>query len=214
MKLSVWELYQKMLKNMGPVGQWPHENKTEVLIGAILVQNTNWQNVDYALKNLQPLTHFDPHKLAAIDESRLQDLIRSAGFYRNKSKAIVAVLQWLQAFDYDYSRVAEHYGDHLRKELLAQRGIGEETADVLLTFIFGVPRMISDNYARRLFTKLGIPGLHKYQDLAKICHLDDRFTVEDAQIFHGLILEFSKQYLRRNHERFNESFLADDLVKL
>ncbi len=214
MELSVWELYQKMVKNMGIVGQWPHENRTEILIGAILVQNTNWQNVDYALDNLRPLTHFDPHKLAAIDEDRLQELIRPAGFYRNKSKAIIAVLHWLAPFDYDYDKVAAHYGDQLRKQLLAQRGIGQETADVLLTFIFGVPQMISDNYARRLFTKLGVPNLHKYKDLAKVCHLDNHFTVEDAQIFHGLILEFSKKYLRRNSERFAESFLADDHIML
>ena len=214
MELNIWELYQKLNQNMTRHGQWPHENRTEILIGAILVQNTNWQNVDYALDNLRPRTHFDPHLLAGIDESQLKELIPPAGFYRNKSKAIIAILHWLAPFDYDYDRVADYYGDDLRKQLLAQRGIGQETADVLLTYIFGVPRMIADNYARRLFTKLGIPNLKTYQDLAKVCQLDDQFSVKDAQNFHILILDFSKEYLRRNNERFDESFLAGDTIKL
>ncbi|KRL26142.1 base excision DNA repair protein, HhH-GPD family [Limosilactobacillus frumenti DSM 13145] len=214
MKLSVWELYQKMFNHMGAVGNWPGENKTEILIGAILVQNTNWTNVDYALDNLRPLTHFDPQKLMAIDNQQLQELIRPAGFYRNKSKAIQTILQWLAPFEFNYDQVAAHYGDDLRTELLALRGIGNETADVLLTFVFDMPRMIADNYARRLFSHLGVPDLHRYQDLARVCHLDHHFTAKEAQQFHGLILEFSKKYLRRNNEHFAESFLAGDTVQL
>lgn len=197
---------------MGLVGQWPAENKSEIVVGAILVQNTNWLNVDKALANLQPLTHFMPAKLLAFDDAELQNLIRPAGFYRNKAKSIQSFFTWLQRFDFNYQQAANYYGGELRKQLLALRGIGNETADVLLTFVFDQPRFISDNYARRLMTHLGIRGLTTYQSLARQCQLDANFTVKDAQNFHGLIIEFGKRYFR-GHDTFSQSFLAGDQIK-
>lgn len=212
MKLTLYQLYQKLLANMGLVGQWPAENKSEIVVGAILVQNTNWLNVDKALANLRPLTHFMPAKLLAFDDAELQNLIRPAGFYRNKAKSIQSFFTWLQRFDFNYQQAANYYGGELRKQLLALRGIGNETADVLLTFVFDQPRFISDNYARRLMTHLGIHGLTTYQSLARQCQLDANFTVKDAQDFHGLIIEFGKRYFR-GQDTFSQSFLAGDQIK-
>lgn len=213
MELTLYQLYQKLLTNMGLVGQWPHENKTEIVVGAILVQNTNWSNVDKALNNLRPITHFDPAQLLQINTPDLQELIRPAGFYRNKEKALRTILTWLQEFDFNYEAITKHYGTDLRKHLLSLRGIGQETADVLLTFVFDQARFISDNYARRLMTHLGIPNLTNYQSLAKQCYLDSHFSVKDAQDFHGLILEFGKRYFR-GHDTFSDSFLAHDKIVL
>lgn len=213
MKLTLYQLYQKLLTNLGLVGQWPHENKTEIVVGAILVQNTNWSNVDKALHNLRPITHFDPAQILQTNPINLQDLIRPAGFYRNKEKSLRTVFTWLQEFDFNYATISDHYGPDLRKQLLSLRGIGQETADVLLTFVFDQARFISDNYARRLMTHLGMTNLTTYQSLASQCRLDHRFSVQDAQDFHGLIIEFGKRYFR-GHDTFADSFLAGDIIDL
>jgi endonuclease-3 related protein len=212
-QLTVYDLYQKMRKEVGPSGWWPADSKEEIIIDAILIQNTNWQNADKARQLFADKTAFVPTKICQLDTASLETLVRPAGFYRNKSKAIRDVFSWLAEHDFDYLAIRRQYGDDLRNKLLALHGIGQETADVLLTYVFDVPRFISDKYARTLFTLLGIDGLAKYQDLDQRYQLDDRFTPAMAKDFHGLIDEFGKVYFHPR-SKFANSFLAGDRLIL
>ena len=133
--LSIEKLYQILYQNMGPQYWWPAETPIEMMLGAILVQNTNWNNADIALSRLKEKLLLMRTILKMPLES-LQQVIRSSGFYKNKAKAIQALLLWLNQHHFDYSSIAKLYGDSLRKELLTIRGIGEETADVLIVYIF------------------------------------------------------------------------------
>lgn len=213
MQLTITQLYEKMRANMRPSGWWPADSKEEIIIGAILIQNTNWRNADRALTLLRNATGLVSDRILALPPEKLHDLVRPAGFYRNKSRALVSVLTWLAQGNYDYPAIRQRYGAHLRQELRALHGVGPETADVLLTYIFDVPTFISDKYARTLFTCLGVTGLTDYRSLARRCTLPANFTPAMAQDFHGLIDEFGKVYFHPL-TKFQESFLAGDTLAL
>lgn len=206
--LTLYELYEKMYAEMGPQGWWPADSKIEIIVGAILVQNTNWNNVRRSLANIKKDTSFNPNKIVELDPDELIELIRPSGFYKNKSKAILDVFQWLSAHEYDFEQIKQHYGASLRKELLKLHGVGDETADVLLLYVFDVSVFIADNYARKLFAALGQPLFKNYRELKKRIKNFEQFTLVEAQEFHGLIDEFGKIYLRKKHD-FQSSFLAD-----
>ena len=92
--LSTEELYQKLYNNMGAQRWWPAETPIEMMLGAILVQNTNWKNADMALTRLYEETQFDGKKILQMPLEQLQQTIRSSGFYKNKGKAIHALMDW------------------------------------------------------------------------------------------------------------------------
>lgn len=194
MKLTIQKLYDELYDNLGPQGWWPAEDKIEIIIGAILVQNTNWRNVELSLAQLREATQFDPEQILNLSEAALQTLIRPSGFYKNKGRAIISVLKWLQQHQYDFKAIDKMYTTELRNELLKIRGIGFETADVLLVYVFERVVFIADTYTRRLFTALGVPN-KDYMDLYNKVTLPEDFTALHAQEFHGLLDEFGKRYM-------------------
>lgn len=206
MQLTIRQLYDTMYETMGPQGWWPADSKWEIILGAILVQNTNWRNVVPALTQLKQQTAFSPQRLHALTAAQLAPLIHSSGFYRNKSKAIAAVFSWLAQYDYDLTHIKTTLGPKLRSALLNIRGVGAETADVFLVYVFDVPTFIADSYARRLFKYLGIPST-TYQQLTRKIKLPADFSAAEAQEFHGLIDEFGKVYLQST-AAWQTSFLA------
>lgn len=213
MELTLKQLYEKMKDNMGNIGWWPAESKEEIIVGAIMIQNTNWRNAERAVDLFREKTRFDPQVLASLSLEELEEMARPAGFYKNKSKSIHEVFNWLSQWNYNYQQIKDELGPNLRAELISLRGIGDETADVLLGQIFEVPAFVSDKYARTLFTLLGVEGLNTYRDLAQKVNLGTDFTGVDAQLFHGLIDEFGKEYFHPL-DNFHQSFLAGDRLSL
>lgn len=205
--ITLKELYQRMQEVAGPSGWWPADSKEEILLGAILVQNTNWQNAARSLENLKTATGFHPEKLAALSRTQIKELIRPSGFYENKSRTIYELVQKLSEAGFDYQGIQQEKGETLRVHLLAFHGIGPETADVLRLYVFDQVAFVADSYARRLFSQLGLGPLGTYAALAKQVNLTD-FSLEEAQDFHGQIDEFGKCYLQGKN-RFEESFLKD-----
>ncbi|WP_414049213.1 endonuclease III domain-containing protein [Macrococcus animalis] len=195
MKLTIQELYDILYDNLGPQGWWPADNPYEIIVGAILVQNTNWRNVERSLDNLRERTQFDPDKILALEVESLQTYIQPSGFFKNKSKAIISIFQWLKEHHYDFKSIDEMYVDELRNILLALPGIGPETADVLLVYVFDKVVFITDSYTRRLFKLLGHPKSESYHGLQDAVTLPESFTPIHAQEFHGLLDEFGKRYL-------------------
>ena len=192
--MTTEQLYKKLLEYMGPQGWWPADTLEEMMIGAILVQNTNWKNADMALLRLREKTQFEPQKILSLTLEELQEIIRSSGFYKNKGKAIHALFQWLNQFKFNYEKIAQIYGDNLRKELLKIRGIGSETADVLLVYVFESIEFIPDSYTRRLYSKLGYAHTESYDKLKRHIELPSNFTNKDANEFHALLDNFGKNY--------------------
>ena len=109
--LSIEKLYQILYQNMGPQYWWPAETPIEMMLGAILVQNTNWNNADIALSRLKEETSFNAQTILKMPLESLQQVIRSSGFYKNKAKAIHTLFNWLNQYHFDYCRINEVYGN-------------------------------------------------------------------------------------------------------
>lgn len=212
MELTLYELYQKMLREMEPTGWWPAESKAEIIIGAFMIQNTTQANAERAVANFRKHTAFDPDQIRALPLETMQEYVRPAGFFKNKSLAVANFFAWLDEFADDYDQIVQTFGAGLRKKLLSLRGVGPETADVLLIYVFDQVAFVSDKYARTLFGLLGVDGLKKYDDLARKVDMTG-FTVTDAQEFHGLIDEYGKKWLHPQAAFYN-SFLGGDQLKL
>lgn len=213
LQLTLKQLFDKMLTLMGPQGWWPADSKWEIILGAILVQNTNWNNVVRSLHNLKQLTQFSPQHIATLPFPVLQDAITPSGFYKNKSRAIAEMYAWLKQYDFDLHKINNTYNDQLRVQLLQMFGIGDETADVLLLYVFDRVEFIADKYAQKLFNQLGIQQCSDYKKLKAAVDLKTDFTLEQAQEFHGLIDEFGKLYLG-NKDKWATSFLNGDTLLL
>lgn len=196
--INIEELYHALLDMMGPQGWWPAENKPEIILGAILVQNTNWLNVLKSLKNLKEVTNYSSLEIKKIKREQLEALIRPSGFYKNKARAIKRVFQFFDEYSWDYKNINTIFGNQLREKLLSLHGVGFETADVLLVYVFDRPVFIADNYARKLFGYLSQKEYKTYVTLHKEILLPSSFSYEDAQEFHGLIDEFGKKYFVKN----------------
>ncbi|MBG9982939.1 deoxyribonuclease I [Aerococcaceae bacterium DSM 111020] len=195
-QINIERLYQELSRQIGPSGWWPAESKPEIILGAILVQNTSWNNVEKTLIQLKEVTDFQPQKILALTIDELQSLIRSSGFYKNKSRAIHETFKWFEKHQWDYSKIVQRYSTELSQELLTIHGVGEETADVLLVYVFDQVVFIADAYARRLFSNLEERTYKNYSQLKRAVKLPQHFTSFDAQEFHGLIDEFGKLYLK------------------
>ncbi|MDN6663702.1 MAG: deoxyribonuclease I [Tetragenococcus koreensis] len=206
-RLTLYQLYTKMLQKMGPQGWWPADSKFEIILGAILVQNTNWNNVEKSLANIKAETAFMPEKIHQLEREHLMELIRPSGFYKNKSRAILETFQWLNAYNFDLEKVKIAYKRKLRSQLLSLRGIGEETADALLLYVFDEKVFIADKYTQKLFGFLGVDGIKNYSSLKKQVPELIGFTLQDAQEFHGLLDEFGKIYVK-DEVTFADSFLV------
>lgn len=188
------QLYQIMYRNMGPQHWWPASSHIEIMLGAILVQNTRWNNAAMALQRLQDQTDFKPQNILALTERELQILIHSSGFYKSKASTIINLLTWLAEHNYNYDNINKLYGEQLRQQLLTIKGIGSETADVLLVYIFDRIEFIPDNYTRKIFYKLGYSNTTNYDKLKKEIVLPQYFNNQDANEFHALLDHFGKSY--------------------
>lgn len=214
MQLTLYNLYQKMLTHMGATNWWPADSKQQIIIEAILIQNTTELNATRASQLIRAASNYDLQVLVNIPKENLEELVRPAGFMKNKSKAIQEVASWYLAHEENPAKIVQQYGSSLRKVSLSLHGVGPETADVLMAYIFDQPQFIADKYARTLFTQLGINDLTDYKSLAiLLAELPQPFTFADAQEFHGLIDEFGKQYFHPV-EDFQKSFLAGDQLIL
>lgn len=199
--LDTQSLYKILFSHMGSQHWWPAESKIEVILGAILVQNTNWRNAAYALEQLKVKTEFDPEQILNLKLESLQTIIKSSGFYKNKARTILNILAWLECFDFDYQAVRSYYQHQLRNALLEVKGIGSETADVLLVYIFEEVAFIQDSYTRRIYKKLGYANTESYEKLKQHIQLPETFTNTDANEFHALLDNFGKNYFNGKNEK-------------
>jgi endonuclease III related protein len=190
---------RRLLDHFGPLHWWPAETPFEVVVGAILTQNTAWRNVEYAIANLRRAGRLEAETLLELTAGELETLIRPAGFFRQKTRCLQGFVRVL---------VEGHGGDldawlagplaTVRRELLALPGIGPETADSILLYAGNRATFVVDAYTRRLFSRLGLLEGHERYDAIR-----DRFMQAlptDAELFneyHALIVETCKVFCRK-----------------
>ena len=152
---SITEIYQTILKTYGKQNWWPAETPFEVYVGAVLTQNTNWKNVEKAIENLKRENLITPEAILSCPEEKLQELIKPAGFFRQKARYLKNLCHFVEK-NGGIENLKRIEMESLRKELLKVKGIGKETADSILLYGLNKPSFVVDAYTKRLFSRLGI----------------------------------------------------------
>jgi endonuclease-3 related protein len=200
--LQIRRIYRALSRTYGPLHWWPARTRFEVIVGAFLTQNTNWKNVEHALRNLRRAGVLNLAAMRRIPLSELEQLIRPSGYFRQKSARLKTFITYLdERHGGSLSRMFTQRLEQLRSELLALNGVGPETADAILLYAGKLPVFVVDAYTKRLFQRHGISSAG-----AKYDHLRNRVERAFASLgsdseladhyneFHALIVRVGKDH--------------------
>ena len=195
---ALLQIYQKMFDALGPRHWWPGETPFEVIIGAILTQNTNWSNVEKAIKNLKTAGKLSPEGIYELSVTELAELIRPSGFFNVKAKRVKAFINWLfSRYKGNLSKMFAQDLQALRGELLSVKGIGPETADSILLYAGNMPTFVVDAYTHRIFSRHElIPEESTYDEMKSFF---EENLPEDVQLFneyHALLVNIGKTFCK------------------
>jgi endonuclease-3 related protein len=193
------EAFALMHAHFGPRNWWPADSPFEVMIGAILTQNTAWTNVEKAIQNIKNENALSVQRLSEISENMLAKWIRPSGYYNIKAKRLKALIRFISdEFDGNIGKMAKVDADDMRGRLLEIYGIGEETADSILLYALGKPFFVVDAYTRRIFSRHSLvkKGV-SYREIQSFFmnHLPHNTTLYNE--YHALIVETGKTFCSR-----------------
>ena len=198
MRTSPEEIYQRLFSHFGPQHWWPAESHFEMIVGAILTQNTSWKNVEKALRPLKARHLLTPFALHEISEEELGCLIRPCGFFNIKARRLKAMAHFIVTqYGGSLERMFSEKTDLLRKQLLGIKGVGPETADSILLYAGGVPVFVVDAYTYRVFSRHGL-----ISEEATYSEIQDYFMRQlppDTQLYneyHALIVNTGKFFCK------------------
>jgi endonuclease-3 related protein len=208
---TLTQAYERLLTAFGPQHWWPGDSPFEIVVGAVLVQNTAWRNVERAIDNLRAVCPMEPRSLYALPPEELAELIRPAGYFQVKTRRLRHLLKFI-IDRYDGSLDAMFGTDlgTLREELLAIHGIGPETADAILLYAGGLPTFVVDTYTHRVLARHGwIEYEADYHEIKE--HFESALPA-DAQLYneyHALLVRVGKDFCRRGAPNCAACPLAD-----
>ena len=189
-------MFNALLSAYGPQHWWPGDTPFEIMVGAVLTQNTAWTNVEKAIANLVAHDKLSPEEIIAAHNDHLANWLRPSGYFNVKAERLKNFCRWYVEAG-GFNALSKHDTATLRDSLLTINGVGPETADDILLYAFDRPVFVIDAYTRRLFSRLGlIAGDEAYEDLRLAC--EDRLG-SDAGLyneFHALIVFHAKTVCR------------------
>ena len=191
---AICKLFDMLLARYGAQKLWPCQSgaRWEIITGAILTQNTAWTNVEKAIGNLLAAKVMSPEKVLAVPDAELQELIRPAGFFKQKCAYLKAMAAFMLERESAFEQSADVWA--LRKELLAVKGVGRETADSILLYAFNKPIFVIDAYTRRVAERhLHLDGTLHYDILQKIFMDALPADVIIYNEYHALIVALCKE---------------------
>ena len=210
-------IYKKLLDFYGPQGWWPGDSPFEVMVGAVLTQNTSWKNVEKAIGNLRSKNLLEPYRLHKTPTRRLASLLTPSGYFNVKTKRLKSLLKFfVNNFDGDFRRMKKRSLRSLRTEMLKVNGVGRETCDSILLYALDKPIFVVDAYTRRIFSRYGfISETESYDEIQNFFmkNLDDidfrgsknggRITNHQSLVtifneFHALIVKHGKTLCKKN----------------
>ncbi len=196
------DLYHLLFAEFGPQYWWPAETKFEVIVGALLTQQTRWGSVERAIANLKDRSLLTPAALADAGRDAIEECIRCTGFYRQKAERLQLLSQY-----FNHNGISKILGmpvDKLRRELLSLKGVGPETADSIILYAAHKPIFVIDAYTKRICECIGVTG--GYETLQR--HFEDSLPRDTYlyQEFHALIVVYGKQYCTR--KRCNDCIIV------
>ncbi len=199
------EIYDLLFSRFGPQHWWPGDTQFEIIVGAILTQNTNWSNVEKAIVNLKAARLITPAKLHALHTAKLARLIHPAGYFNIKATRLKNFLDW---FSENYKLRLKNLDtvgtDRLRAELLSIKGIGPETADSILLYAFARPVFVVDAYTARICSRHKL--IDDSADYSRIQQLFESKLPADVKLFneyHAQLVRLGKEFCRPKPDCIN-----------
>jgi len=207
--------YDALFRAYGEQHWWPGETAFEVVLGAILVQNTSWVNAARAIANLRSAGLLTPAALEKTQRGNLARLIRPSGYFRQKARKVHEFLRFLRReYRGSLDAMFRTPTTRLREQLLGIHGIGPETADSILLYAGNHPVFVVDAYTRRILQRHGFThGKESYEELRG---LFERSLPKDASLFneyHALIVHTGKEYCRSREARCTDCALRAFLLE-
>ena len=201
MQQILTDIYDRLFHAFGPQNWWPAESPFEVVVGAILTQNTNWSNVEKAIANLRTANALTVPGVSETSKTELEGLIRPSGFFRQKAERLRHFVRFLEHdFDGDLNQLFALPMEQLRQTLLAQPGIGPETADSIILYAAGKASFVVDAYTHRIFERLGMEPANTKYEQTRACFMEALPSdVELYNEYHALIVRHAKEYCRKRN---------------
>jgi endonuclease III related protein len=192
--------FKEVLGWLGPQGWWPARTRLEVILGAILTQNTSWNNAAMGIRGLRRAGLLSWPALGGASQPELEAAIRPAGFYRQKARTIRNFISWLErSYGGSLGRMFAQPAEALRQELLGVKGLGPETVDAILLYAGEKPFFVADAYTRRILARHEfISPQAGYATAQEFLH---RHLPADAGLFnefHALLVEVAKRFCKRS----------------
>ncbi|MFH2027566.1 MAG: endonuclease [Nanoarchaeota archaeon] len=210
---EIIKVYNILYNKYGRQGWWPltiknnlsehhqgppknNKHRFEIIIGAILTQNTNWKNVEKALHNLSKNNLLDLDKISKAKKERLGELIRPAGYYNQKSERLKIIADYvIKNYKGNLNLFFNKDMIELRQELLSIKGIGPETADSIILYSAEKPIFVIDAYTKRIFGRLGIKKT-TYDGWQELFMADLKPNLDTFKEYHALIVELAKRHCK------------------
>ena len=197
-KNNINQIYKTLYDNYGPQNWWPGDTTFEIMVGAILTQNTNWGNVEKAIANLINAGALSLDAINGMAHEELAELIRPAGYFNVKTKRLKAFTEWLaQTAGDDLESLKSFSMSSLREQLLSVKGIGKETADSILLYALDMPTFVVDTYTYRVFTRHQlIESEADYDELRDYCMWNLEEDIQLYNEFHALLVMVGKNHCK------------------
>ncbi len=203
MKRRLMRIFSQLYSTFGPQRWWPAESSFEVIIGAILTQNTSWQNVEKAILKLKTKKLLRAENIQRISLKQLASAIKSSGFYNVKALRVKEFVKFfLSSYSGSIKKLAQQELIPLRKQLLAVKGIGQETADSILLYALNKPVFVIDAYTLRIFSRHGL--IKESADYATAQDIFMRNLKGDTKLFneyHALLVKVGKDFCRKQNPK-------------
>ncbi len=192
------EIYEALLAHFGPQNWWPAESPAEMMIGAVLTQNTAWKNVERAIDNLRAAGLLDLARLHETPIQTVAGLIRPAGYFNIKARRLMNLVEMLcEGYGCDLDAFFDLSAERMREELLGVKGIGRETADSIILYAAHKPTFVVDAYTARILRRHLV--IDETADYELIKDLFETALPARTQLFneyHALIVMCGKDYCR------------------
>jgi len=220
MRIKPDVLYEILQKQFGNLRWWPVDRKYhrennsdprfEIIVGAILTQNTAWSNVEKALTNLKLKNSLNLESICAIETKELEKMIKPSGFFKQKAKRLKTISNY---FKNNYSNNLDRFFNRslleIRQELLSLNGIGPETADSILLYAGNKPIFVVDAYTKRICQRIPLDTGNLYDEIQKYFqkNISNNFTKEElSKVYgdlHALIVILAKEHCRKKPNCFD-----------
>lgn len=190
------DIFNRLYRRFGEQHWWPAETKDEVVIGAVLTQNTAWSNVEKAIENLKKAGVLSLSDVVRVNDELLKELIKPAGFFNQKALYLKNIANFIENHG-GFLSLSKRDTIELRRMLLSVKGIGKETADSILLYAFERAVFVVDAYTKRLVSRHGLTEDLSYDGVQKLFVENLPLDVELFNEYHALIVKLAKVYCKK-----------------